>query len=95
MTQAELIKEMKVSANDKGATMAGMTRAFKSLFDSIKTELEAGNSVTIQGFGTFSVTDRAERKGKNPSTGEDIVIPACKGIKFKASHVLKDSVNNK
>jgi DNA-binding protein HU-beta len=55
--------------------------------------LKNGDSVTLVGFGTFSVSDRAARTGRNPRTGEAITIPASKSPKFKAGKALKDALN--
>ena len=59
----------------------------------ITDAMQAGESVAIAGFGTFSVGDRAARTGRNPQTGETINIPAAKIPKFKAGKALKDAVN--
>jgi len=62
------------------------------IFDTIQEALEEGDSVQIPGFGTFSVTERAARKGRNPATGESIKIKASKSPKFKAGSKLKAAV---
>lgn len=73
----------KSSAGDAlDATLSGITDALKS-----------GDSVTFVGFGTFSVSDRAARDGRNPRTGETIKIKASKLAKFKAGKALKDALN--
>ena len=59
----------------------------------IEDTLSEGNSVKLQGFGTFEVRDRAAKKGRNPSTGEEIDIKACKAVGFKSSEGLKKKVN--
>ncbi len=59
----------------------------------IKEELGEGNTVTITGFGTFSITKRAARMGRNPATGGSIKIPARNAVRFKVGKDLKDSVN--
>lgn len=64
-----------------------------TVFDSIIKVLETGDSIEIKGLGAFMVVDRAERNGRNPATGESIVIPAKKSLKFKWSKALKDSLN--
>ena len=56
-------------------------------------ELGKGGKVQLVGFGTFEVTERAARVGKNPQNGKEISIPACKAPKFKAGKALKDAVN--
>lgn len=59
----------------------------------IVASLKAGNEVRLQGFGTFTVTERKATTGRNPRTGETIQIAAKRGVKFKASKVLGDAVN--
>lgn len=61
--------------------------------DTIAENLEEGNAVDLFGFGKFSITERAARKGRNPATGETIDIAASKSVKFKPSKTLKDTVN--
>ena len=64
-----------------------------SLLSDMTQELQEGNVVTIQGFGTFEVAERAEREGRNPKSGEVMTIAASKSPKFKAGKALKDIVN--
>lgn len=62
-------------------------------FEAVVTDaLTKGEDVALVGFGTFSVSERAERQGRNPATGEAITIPATKAPKFKAGKALKDAV---
>ena len=68
-------------------------RIFKSVFEIIKSELENGNKVMISSFGIWNVKSKEERKGRNPQTGERIVIKARKVVTFKPSPVLKDALN--
>jgi len=72
---------------------AAATRAVDTVLDSISKSLANGDPVTLVGFGTFSVKDRAARTGRNPRTGEPIDIPAAKVPGFKAGKALKDAVN--
>jgi DNA-binding protein HU-beta len=72
---------------------AAATRAVDTMLDSISKSLATGNQVTLVGFGTFSVKQRAARTGRNPRTGEPIDIPAAKVPGFKAGKALKDAVN--
>lgn len=67
--------------------------ALKAFIDTVTEELVKGEKVQLVGFGTFEVTDRAARKGRNPQTSEEILIPASKAPKFKAGKALKDIVN--
>jgi nucleoid DNA-binding protein len=89
MTKTELIDKISAGA---GLTKADATRAFDATLDAIKVSLKKGHKVTIVGFGTFSVTKRKARKGRNPRTGQVISIPAAKTPKFTAGKALKDAV---
>lgn len=64
-----------------------------SIFDIMKEELANGNDVMISGFGKWSVKSKKERRGRNPQTGEDMVIDARKIITFRGSHVLRSELN--
>lgn len=79
-------------AEQVGLTKVQAEKAVKSTIDSITKELKAGGSVTLIGFGTFSVMQRKARKGKNPRTGEALKIPARKVPKFKPGKGLRDVV---
>ena len=68
-------------------------KAVKALTDTVAEALKAGDKVQLVGFGTFEVSERAAREGRNPSTGETMKIEACKAPKFKAGKALKDAVN--
>ena len=68
-------------------------KALKALIDVVAEELKKGEKVQLVGFGTFEVSERAARTGKNPQTGAEIKIAACKAPKFKAGKALKDEVN--
>jgi len=89
MTKAELIDKM---AKDADISKAAANKALDSLVDGIKKTLKKGSKVTLVGFGTFSVSKRAARKGRNPQTGEAIKIKASKSPKFKAGKAFKDSI---
>jgi integration host factor subunit alpha len=65
------------------------------VFDIIKNTLETGEKIKIAGFGNFVVKEKADRRGRNPQTGEEIVISARKILTFKPSQVLKASINAK
>ncbi|RAL22640.1 HU family DNA-binding protein [Thermoflavimicrobium daqui] len=71
------------------------TSAVEAVLKAITEALSAGDKVQLIGFGNFEVKDRAERKGRNPQTGEEIVIPATKVPSFRAGKQLKEEVNNK
>lgn len=68
-------------------------KALKALIDVVAEELKKGEKVQLVGFGTFEVSERAARTGKNPQTGAEIKIAACKAPKFKAGKALKDMLN--
>ena len=68
-------------------------KALKALIDVVAEELKKGEKVQLVGFGTFEVSERAARTGKNPQTGAEIKIADCKAPKFKAGKALKDAVN--
>jgi integration host factor subunit alpha len=71
------------------------TRLIKSLLEIIKQTLESGEDILISGFGKFSVKDKEERKGRNPQTGEDLMLRARRVVVFKCSEVLKEKINGK
>ena len=67
-------------------------KALKAFTDTVTAELKKGNKVQLVGFGTFEVTKRAAREGRNPQTGATMKIAACKAQKFKAGKALKVAV---
>ena len=67
-------------------------KAVKAFIDVVADELKKGEKVQLVGFGTFEVSTRAAREGRNPQTGETMKIAACKAPKFKAGKALKDAV---
>jgi DNA-binding protein HU-beta len=89
MTKADLISRM---AKDAKITKVAAGKALNSVIDGITKALKKGDSVTLVGFGTFSVSKRKARKGRNPQTGKEIKIPARKVAKFKAGSDLKKAV---
>jgi len=68
-------------------------KALKAFIDVVTEELKKGDKVQLVGFGTFEVSERAAREGRNPQTGKTMKIAACKAPKFKAGKALKDAVN--
>ncbi|MEO8598392.1 MAG: HU family DNA-binding protein [Burkholderiaceae bacterium] len=90
MNKTELIEHMAQTAD---ISKAAATRALEALIAAVKTTLKKDGSVTLVGFGTFSVGKRSARIGRNPRTGESIKIKAAKVPKFKAGKGLKDAVN--
>ena len=68
-------------------------KALKAFVDVVTEELKKGEKVQLVGFGTFEVSERAAREGRNPQTGKTMKIEACKAPKFKAGKALKDAIN--
>ena len=90
MQRSDLVEKI---AEEAGISKAAAERALKSLLDSVTQALKKGDRVSLVGFGTFSVSKRAARTGRNPQTGEAISIKASKAPKFSAGKSLKDAVN--
>jgi DNA-binding protein HU-beta len=90
MNKGELIDAVAASA---GLSRADATKAVDGMLDAITVTLKNGGSVSLVGFGTFSVKARAARMGRNPRTGEAIHISASNVPGFKAGKGLKDAVN--
>jgi DNA-binding protein HU-beta len=90
MNKGDLINAVAASAN---ITKAQATDAVNTVFSSIEGTLQKGDKASFIGFGTFSVSTRQAREGRNPATGKTIKIAASKQVKFKAGKALKDSVN--
>lgn len=90
MNKADLVEQVAESAD---VSKASASRCVEAVFDSIREALAKGDLVTMAGFGTFSVKERAARNGRNPRTGETIQIAASKLPGFKAGKALKDAVN--
>ena len=90
MNKTELIESIAKSAD---ISKASATRALDAALEAITTGLRNNDTVTLVGFGTFSVGERAARTGVNPRTKESIKIAAAKVPKFKAGKALKDAVN--
>jgi DNA-binding protein HU-beta len=79
----------------EGITRRQAAEAFEAVFDSIVEALRANESAKVPGFGSFSMSERAARKGRNPATGESINIKASKTVRFKVGKELKEAVNKK
>ena len=90
MNKAELIEAVAASAD---LSKADATKAVEAVLGTITDTLKKGDQVTLVGFGTFQVKDRAARTGRNPQTGQAIQIAASKVPGFKAGKALKDAVN--
>jgi DNA-binding protein HU-beta len=89
MTKADLVAVM---AKAGGGSKVSAERALNAFLDGIFDSLKKGRKVTIGSFGTFLVSRRAERSGRNPRTGKAIKIPACRVPRFKPSRSLKGAV---
>jgi len=89
MTKAELVERI---AKETDVSKASAERALNSFIDAITKSLKKGNKVTLVGFGTFSVSKRKARKGRNPRTGEPMKIAARKTPRFSAGKALKDAI---
>ena len=90
MNKTELVEAMAAQAK---ISKTDADKAVKALVDVVTKELKKGEKVTLIGFGTFEVSKRSARKGRNPQTGAEIKIKASKAPKFKAGKALKDAVN--
>jgi DNA-binding protein HU-beta len=90
MTKADLIDSL---ATKLDLQKALAERAVNTIFDDIEAALQKGDKVNVSGFGTFAVSARKARTGRNPKTGEAIEIPASKSAKFKPGKNLKDKLN--
>jgi integration host factor alpha subunit len=91
MTKADLIEGL---ANKLGLNKGEAEKAVNVVLDDIIGALKQGERVNISGFGTFSVSTRQARTGRNPKTGESIQISSSRSAKFKAGKQLKDSLND-
>lgn len=90
MTKPELISAI---AEASGLSKSDSSLALDAFISSVTHALSKGENVTLVGFGNFIVKDRAERKGRNPSTGEEMIIKAAKVPAFKIGKSLKEAVN--
>lgn len=80
-------------AEEAGLSKADATKAVKAFGDVVTAELKKGEKIQLVGFGTFEVSKRAERQGRNPLTGEAMTIAASNVPKFKPGKALKDAIN--
>ena len=90
MNKADLVKAI---AAESGLTKKASEAALNAVVASVTKALKEGDKVALIGFGTFSVVEKAERKGVNPATGAQITIPAKKSAKFKGGKELTDALN--
>ncbi|MDO4477483.1 MAG: HU family DNA-binding protein [Lachnospiraceae bacterium] len=90
MNKAELVSAIAEAAE---LSKKDAEKALTAFTDIIRDELKAGNKVQMVGFGTFEVSEREAREGRNPRTGETMTIASSKAPKFKAGKALKDALN--
>ena len=90
MKKVELVEAV---ATEAGLTKADAGRAIDATFAAITEVLKKGEKITLIGFGTFSVSRREERNGRNPQTGAVVKIPARNAVTFKAGAQLKNTIN--
>ena len=90
MTKTDLIVQVaeKARLSKKDSAVA-----VDAVFTAITAALAQGDGLSLTGFGSFAVSERAAREAKNPRTGEKIAVPASKAVKFKSGKALKDAVN--
>jgi DNA-binding protein HU-beta len=91
MNKSDLIKSISEKSD---ITRADAEKALNAFVESVEEALVNGDKVQLVGFGSFEVRERAERKGRNPQTKEEIMIKASKAPVFKVGKALKDMVNN-
>ena len=91
MNKSDLVSAVATAA---GLTKSDADKAVESVFNAITAALKAGDDVRLVGFGSFSVTNRAAKTGRNPRTGAEIKISASKAPKFSAGKSLKDSIQS-
>ena len=90
MNKTELVAAL---AEQAGVSKKDAEKVLKAFTDVITEELKKGEKVQLVGFGTFEVSERAAREGRNPATKQPIKIPASKAPKFKAGKAFKDALN--
>ena len=90
MNRTELVAAM---AEVSGVSKKDTEAVLKAFTEVVSTELKKGEKIQLVGFGTFEVSERAAREGRNPATGEAMQISAARAPKFKAGKALKDMIN--
>jgi len=89
MTKSDIIKQVEAL----GFTRKKTTETVENLLEIIKSRLESGEDILISGFGKFCMREKSSRRGRNPATGEDLILEARKVVTFKASGKLRDRIN--
>ena len=90
LTKADIINAVQ---NEGGFTKHQSTEIIETLIELIKSKLENGEDVLISGFGKFCVMEKGERRGRNPATGEDLMLAPRRVVTFKCSGKLRDRIN--
>ena len=90
MNKSQLIKAV---AEKSGISQKQVAETWALMEATILENLNAGEKVQLSGFGTFEVRERAERKGRNPKTGEVVSVPACKYLAFVSAKAIKENLN--
>jgi integration host factor subunit alpha len=90
LTKADIINSVQM---EEGLTKQQSTEIIEGLIEIIKSTLESGEDVLISGFGKFCVREKKERKGRNPATGDDLMLSPRKVVTFKCSGKLRDRIN--
>ena len=91
LTKAQIIEEI---SKRNGFTKSKAKNVTETLIELIKASLESGDDVLMSGFGKFCVNQKAERRGRNPATGDDLMLKPRKVVTFKCSEILRDRINN-
>jgi integration host factor subunit alpha len=92
LTKAHMVESL---AEQNGYTKKQSVNMIETLLESIKRTLESGEDVLVSGFGKFCVKEKHERRGRNPSTGEDMMLEPRRVVTFSCSRKLRDKVNGK
>ena len=92
LTKAQMVESVQ---NQTGLPRNRSSEIIETLLEIIKSTLTSGEDVLISGFGKFSVNEKKARRGRNPATGEDMMLEARKVVTFKCSGKLRDRINSK
>ena len=90
LTKADIVESVN---NELGYPKNRCSELVETLLEIIKASLEQGEDVLISGFGKFCVKDKKQRRGRNPATGDDLLLGERKVVTFKCSHLLRDKIN--
>ena len=90
LTKSDIVEQVN---NELGLPRKQSIEMVESLLEIIKSTLASGDDVLVSGFGKFCVKEKAERKGRNPATDEDLMLPARRVVTFKCSDMLRERVN--